>query len=198
MKKRVRVIKICSLVTVIAFGLSVGYLIGRPKNVNAQIDSDMQGIMRDINKVMENRSDTALSSNPYDYIENSEGYRDIIDIGIPALPALLSRMENNPDKGGLEQYIMAIAVEDIGGVQLRDLGYQWSTGAEWQKAFLEFKAMLGQDFEKLSAQKSLSVVEKVAKLNKYGLFAIPYQLKLGLSESGLNETELKILTGITD
>lgn len=198
MKNKARIFKFCVAILVIALGLSLGYLIGRPKNVRAQVDSSMQSIMSDINRIMDNQSEAALSSNPYDYIECSEAYQDILDIGIPALHALLSRMENNPDKGGLEQYIMAIIVEDISGVQLRDLGFQWSTGAEWQKAFQEFRAELRQDYQKLTAEKSLSNSEIAARLNKYGLFAKPYQLRLGIGGTDLNEIELKILSDIID
>lgn len=70
----------------------------------------------------------AISSNPYDYI-NNEYYQNIINLGSKAVPILIKMFRN---ENGLEAYISAIMIQEITNCNIKDKYHlSWETGKEF-------------------------------------------------------------------
>ncbi|MCP1311402.1 hypothetical protein [Paenibacillus tyrfis] len=82
-------------------------------------------IRNEVDRLIQNDPQLAYSSNPYDYVKNNKAYHHIVKIGYPALPEI-ERMITDGNSYGLEKYLLAIAAEEIAGVQLKKGKYRWS------------------------------------------------------------------------
>ena len=122
------VMAICLIVTIVSVTNSTAYA----------MDKNMDLLMKDINVKIQEKEDMAYSSNPYDYIEKNESYKNIKELKIKALPLLANKIEQS-DEAGLEEYIMAIAIQDISGIDVSSLEGEWSDGQEFLR---EYKAFL--------------------------------------------------------
>lgn len=113
-----------------------------------------------------------VSSNPYDYV-NNKFYDEIVAIGFDAIEILEEKVKNG-ELSGWEEYVAAIAIQDIAGCDIYEItGTDWETveqfNIEWDKLFdniaLELKKIVEDD--------STDISEKCAQLQKYGVFAQP-------------------------
>src|SRR4030043_1976257 len=151
------------LVSVVIIALSFYFLAKRGnRSLQAQVDMGFISIMEDIDELIKNRDDLATSSNPYDYTE-LDAYKTFLKIGPQAVPAIYERMQNNPEKNGLEQYLMVIAVEDLGGFSLREEGYEWGTASEWESKFTIFKSTIKNNVLEINSSDK-TIEEKVREL----------------------------------
>ena len=67
-------------------------------------------------KMSEVSPEQALSSNPYDYIDN-EYFDNVVALGFPAM-VYLDEQYHNGELHGLNAYIAALAMEDISGMHI--------------------------------------------------------------------------------
>lgn len=84
------------------------------------VDTKLEAIINNPNPKVK------LSSNPYDYINGSQEYKDIINLGDEALNYMLSKLKSSSENG-LKEYIMACACSEI----LKESKWNWSTGKDW-------------------------------------------------------------------
>lgn len=91
-------------------------------------------ISYNMEKILETTS--ALSSNPYDYIDN-EYYENIVALGFDAVPVLEEMYQEN-ELTGLSAYLSALAIQDITGCNLyEDHDLDWSTAEEFYELWEE-------------------------------------------------------------
>lgn len=110
----------------------------------------------------------ALSSNPYDYI-NNEYYENIVSLGIPAIEILETNYHNG-EYAGLNAYIAALAIEDIANMNLYECtGNDWENAEEfftnWDKTIKTMPSTLDG-----IVNSETTVEEKVNAIKKYGVF----------------------------
>lgn len=85
-------------------------------------------------------SDTT-SSNPYDYT-NNEYYKNIIKLGIKAVP-VLEEMYNDNKLSGVYAYISALAIEDLTNCNLyEEYNLDWSTADEFYTLWKDYNCGL--------------------------------------------------------
>lgn len=61
----------------------------------------------------------AMSSNPYDYIQNNDKYDKLIALGEESLDDLYELQQDNDKYNSFQRYIIAIAIEDITKTDLK-------------------------------------------------------------------------------
>jgi hypothetical protein len=119
---------------------------------------------------------TQLSSNPYDYVKNNEYFDKIVEMGYPVLYLLEDYINTSPDNG-LKEYLLAIAMEEIAGVNLKtdEKGnmYKWETGkgfaAEWHKLLQKIPSSVTTILNSSQANDA-----KVIALTKLGIPIVPF------------------------
>lgn len=173
MKKKIAVITgMCVIMVAVAVGLYFkmdSHKKEYAKSTNttvskaAEIDENfkkMSGMKQDTN--------TLLSSNPYDYVDN-EYFDNIVAIGPDAIKILEEKHEKG-EFSGLEDYIAAIAVERISGCSLNEVtGRDWESAEEFFSTWNTMTAELPKTFETI-LNSNKQVAEKVKELKKYGIF----------------------------
>jgi hypothetical protein len=112
-----------------------------------------------------------LSSNPYDYIDN-EGFRKIVAIGPEALVSIREKLSTS-GANGLEEYILAIAAEEIAKVDFKSRSIDWATGKEWLKRWDIHLRDLPVTVNSIF-QSGDSIAAKNAALTALGIPAIPF------------------------
>lgn len=136
----------------------------------------IEGMAAAIDKLIEDDPNLALSSNPYDYIRDgrNEYYNSIVSLGVKVLPrleAILNESSNN----GLEEYLIALAIEDIAGTNtqaiLKDDPLPM-TAKEFAQSWEDIKSSAPQEIEELVSSEGLSAEEKLAALDSYGVLAV--------------------------
>ncbi len=129
------------------------------------------------------------SSNPYDYTKNNQFYDALVALGPEALPVLEDKViksENN----GLDEYILAIAAEEIAKVNLKEDNegkfiYSWSNAKAWPAVWDSHLRSLPEKVKEITSS-SLSKQKKADKLSRLGTPAIPFIL----DEIGAGNTEI--------
>jgi beta-lactamase regulating signal transducer with metallopeptidase domain len=72
----------------------------------------------------------SASSNPYDYINESQDFEELVSIGEPAMQSMFGMFAEQHDDG-LKEYIMAAACARILGVYDEERGIGITSGKEW-------------------------------------------------------------------
>lgn len=115
----------------------------------------------------------ASSSNPYDYVIDNEYYDAIIELGVDALP-YLDKILKSAENYGLDEYICAIAIEEIAQINLKERDERpWTTAREFSHTFTQFVKDLESTVNEILRSKK-SVEEKSMELGDLGLLATPY------------------------
>ena len=78
-------------------------------SMESQVDANMAKILR---------ADMPYSSNPYYYIKNNADFHNIVQLGQDVLPILQDKIKNS-ENDGLQEYILAIAIERIAQTNLK-------------------------------------------------------------------------------
>lgn len=114
-----------------------------------------------------------LSSDPYDYID-SIYFENIVNRGIAALPAIVDKIDNS-EKNGLEEYILAIAAEEISKKYLReDDIYKWANGKEWLSEWNVFLRSIPIRVDYIINDTENTIEEKHSALYDLGIMGLPY------------------------
>ena len=127
------------------------------------------------------------SSNPWDYIADGINpyYNDILALGPVAIPDLKRELSESPNNG-LEEYLFAIAIEEVEGADLTKLvdknSLPWS-GKEFLEVWSGVERDAPQRISEIARSKSLSLEEKKQSLSAYGALAVPYFMELAGDES---------------
>ncbi|MDR1042470.1 MAG: hypothetical protein LBL54_01030, partial [Clostridiales Family XIII bacterium] len=122
----------------ICVALIVVYSTSNNHNVVSAAD-EVKMHLENINEMLEGGSDSTLplqSSNPYDYIADNEDFQRIIELGDSALPELERTLSDSPDNG-LNEYIIAIAIQEISGTDVDSFNNRTDIKWENAKQFLE-------------------------------------------------------------
>ncbi|KNZ70207.1 hypothetical protein Tfer_1082 [Thermincola ferriacetica] len=136
------------------------------------------GLNNDINQMMEEVADNsadpkiAMSSNPYDYIKNNEGFNNLVAYGFDGLPELRNKIRNSPNNG-LEEYLLAIAIEKITKLNLKGENYGWTNAKEFSKAFDNHLKSIPNQVTNIVKSSDPDDI-KIKNLIRLGTPAIPY------------------------
>ncbi|WP_054942716.1 hypothetical protein [Paenibacillus ihuae] len=159
-----------------------------PKNAEAsvekQIDDNTTLLARQIENEGSNKTKLSLSSNPYDYIKDSEEYENIVNLGYKAFPVLEKKIDES-EGSGLFDYIYAAAIEEIAKVNLKEDGpTPWDTGEKFSEKWKVKLESIPRDVEKIASSEQ-SDDDKIRSLTKLGLPAVPFiidQVETGKTE----------------
>lgn len=167
-------IKICLLVlTSIVLLTFILFIMPTKRTLADVVDTDLMSITKLIDEQIERNPNLAFSSNPYDYIKNNEYYNNIVNMGIDALPILEEKLQNS-NTNGLEDYIMAIAIEEITNCNLKnDSNTTWASAKEFDAKWESFVQAAPDEIDTV-LNSSYSTETKKKELEKYGKLAIPY------------------------
>lgn len=118
----------------------------------------------------------ALSMNPYSCIEDNPYYENIVACGPAAIP-LLERYLIKTPYNNLREYMIAIAIEEIAQVNLKDMtiidGLHWETAKGFCDSWKELLKAVPENVDKIVASDK-SEEQKISELEELGLLAIPY------------------------
>ena len=135
------------------------------------VNVNINAISEDINKLIEEKSPLAFSSNPYDYIKNNESFDNIVAIGADALPIIKKKIAES-ENNGLREYILAIAAEKIAKVDLKGDNFGWDTAKGWEKKWNKHLKDLPNNYKNIIESKA-STEDKSIQISKLGTPAIP-------------------------
>jgi hypothetical protein len=144
-------------------------------SIEKQIDNNFASINETINKEIALR--TATSSNPYDYVKDNPDFENIVALGNDALPGLQKRLLSS-ERSGLEEYILAIAIESIAKVDLKkNESTKWISAKMFKTKWPEYLKSIPSLVDSVTADQALTTAEKVKKLNEMGTPALPFILE---------------------
>jgi hypothetical protein len=144
-------------------------------NTNAvakQVDSNIDAIVDNIDKMRNEHAALASSSNPYDYIKDNSDFNSLVEIGPDALPIIKQRVDKSSENG-LKEYILAIAAERIAKVDLKGDNFGWSTAKEWSDKWNNHLKNLPTNFKDIIKSDKKSET-KNAEVIKLGIPALPF------------------------
>ena len=140
--------------------------------ISKTIDTDLQQLTNSIEKDAISNPELAMSSCPYDYIKNNESFDDIVALGNDALPVLEDKI-NDSEQSGLQEYILAIAMEKIAKVDFKDGDQEWNNGKGFTERWDYHLQHLESNIQSIISS-SDSVAIKNTNLEKLGTPAIPF------------------------
>ncbi|MNC40112.1 hypothetical protein D3C75_888030 [compost metagenome] len=153
-------------------------------SVEKQIDANITLLAKQIQNEISNKTKLSLSSNPYDYIKDSEEYENIVKLGTKAFPVLEKKIDESGGSGLLD-YIYAAAIEEIAKVNLKeDDSAPWDTGDKFSEKWKVKLESIPGDVEKIASSEQ-SDEDKIRSLTKLGLPAVPFiidQVETGKTE----------------
>lgn len=167
-------------IVMFALGFVITYIVANHNTANAavekQIDDNMTAITQHINKEIFLKTELSYSSNPYDYIKENKDFDSIISLGNDAIPALHKRLSKSPNDG-LQEYILAIAIEQISKTDLKKKqSSQWETpkgfSKQWNKHLKELPATVDAITNSQAAPE-----DKINQIIELGTPAIPFILE---------------------
>lgn len=164
-----------NLALFLVIGLFVTIFLGYKMNLKTAEAEIEKQLSNDINVMMEevvNMSDpkASISSNPYDYTTNNKAFDSIVDLGSSALPHLKNKIQNSA-QNGLEEYLLAIAIEKIAKVDLKGDKFGWADAKGFVKVWNEHLKAIPENVKTIA---NSSDNDKVDKLIKLGIPSIPF------------------------
>ena len=162
---------------------------------NEQMYATFTEVNRQINESMDfdekytaNGLPLALSSNPYDYVADNSEFDKLVKMGPAAIEAIESGFKNPEKCNGLERYILAIALEDIAKVNLKEYEkYMWEDGSSFWESWQQLKVDATTDVPEILNNDNLSVDEKWAEVCKFGILAIEPMERMNTQSQVSNE-----------
>lgn len=143
--------------------------------VEKKVRTNLHKIDKSISKSIEQELELAPGSNPYDYVEDNEYYKSIIELGVEALAELEKTLANS-EANGLKEYILAIAIEEITHANLNGIleeEYAWENAKEFIDEWIDIKGNINKDVLEIATSSELTGLEKSKKLENYGILAVP-------------------------
>lgn len=191
-KKRLTIIASAFLIVAICFNLTISSV---QASVFYQYNENMENLRIYLSKLAEDNPQKASSSNPYDYITDNKYYNEIVLLGIEVLPYLKETL-NDASNYGLDEYICAIAIEDIVSIDLKGKGKKpWATAREFNVTFNSFVNGLERSVTEIVSS-NIKNDDKVDELYELGILAIPYLLEAG--QKGHNECMIVVESILQD
>ncbi len=129
-------------------------------------------IRNEVDRLIKNNPNLAYSSNPYDYVQNNEIYHNIVKVGYKFLPEI-ERTIVDGNSFGLEKYLLAIAAEEIAGIQLKKGKYRWSDPEEFVRAWNFHLQEVEQRVDDIIKSDD-NLKTKSENLSKLGAPALPF------------------------
>ncbi|CDA85059.1 putative uncharacterized protein [Clostridium sp. CAG:230] len=175
-------------VAVLVIGCFVYQFHATPKKAKADtVPSLVEEMKNIIDKKIKDDPVLQASSNPNDYIKDNTAYDKLIQMGVKRVPEMLTYLESS-DGSGLENYLTALAVEDIMDCNLKETEYAWEDSKDFVTQFSDMvkdrKKIVKNAMEKA---KNVDEVEKV--LQPYGLVATETALEMQNTDSSNNKYE---------
>ncbi len=168
-KTKASIISACLLVAGIVFW---GSMQNPNTSVAAQIDQNALAIQEDLSKMIRDNPEMASSSNPYDYIKDNKNFDNIVQLGDVALPIIVQKIKNS-NNNGLNEYILAIAIERIAKVDLKKNGEGWNTAKEFSQVWSKHLKNIPNSVDQILVSNQ-SNNQKVEKLINLGTPALPF------------------------
>lgn len=141
------------------------------------MNNNLENMLNQIDEKIKDKTDLSYSSNPYDYIEGNEYYNNILQLGVDALPLIIEEIEAS-DEAGLKEYILSCAVQDISGVDIADVQGEWVNSQEFIEKYEVFLRNVKDSVNVIVSSNSATNAEKIERLQKYGIYAVPYLKKI--------------------
>lgn len=176
--KKISVLVVCILAISV---LTIGILANTASaSAYVQINSTFSEIEKQISSSMDfdgkyyiNGLPLALSSNPYDYVVNNSEYDKLVAKGPDAIDAIEECLSSQDQYSGLERYILAIALEDIAKVDLKNYEtYNWEDGDSFLASWEQMKADVVNEVPRVMSDAGLSEKERWAEITRFGILAI--------------------------
>lgn len=171
MQKKTKSVIILACFLVVGIGFW-GYMQNSNISIAAQIDQNALAIQEDLSKMISENPEMASSSNPYDYIKDNNHFDNIVQLGDGALPIIAQKLKNSNDNG-LNEYILAIAIERIAKVDLKKNSAGWSTAKEFSQVWSKHLKNIPNSVDQIVASNQ-SENQKVEKLITLGTPALPF------------------------
>lgn len=177
MSKIINKFNILALVIAIIIVIMLGMvLFGNSEvSVEEKVRVNLFKIDESINKAINENTELALSSNPYDYIKDNEYYKNIIELGVAALPELDKSLSNS-DVNSLNEYILVIAIEEITHTNVNGIlekEYSWENAKDFLYEWTDIKENVNNEVSEIVTSSKLTAIEKSKKLENYGVLAVP-------------------------
>lgn len=175
-KKRIVALIVSTVVIVSLFAA-----LNLPKNQAAATEEtvrvNLESLRESIDATEASNPLLMFSSNPYDYVSDgkNEYYNKIVALGPEALPSLEKALVESPNNG-LNEYIIAIAIEDVAKADVRGIEkdpFAWSDAKEFEKKWLEINKTLPERINAIVFSEELDNERKLEQLKPYGLLAMP-------------------------
>jgi hypothetical protein len=187
------------LIFVVLLVWGITSALASPSSATEIVEISMDRIDKTIQEAIENKELLAFSSNPYDYIADNEDYDKMVSLGVEALPELerlLAESENN----GLNEFIIAIAIEDITNADVKEIlddEFAWENAKEFYENWSDIKLSADDNIEQIVASNDLTKAQKSQKISAYGVLAIP-KLNEIIVENSINNKASKYIKKIID
>lgn len=166
-RKRKKIFKVVlAIVCLVAVAFTFNKVVA-PEKEDASVTLAAE-IEYNLVKLSELDSQTALSSNPYDY-KDEESYDNIVEMG-PIAMVILHEKYLSGEIGGLNAYIAGSAIEDIARVRIKDIsGVDWASAEEFFAAWQSILSELPNSFKKI-VESEEQVSDKIEAIKAYGVF----------------------------
>jgi len=138
-----------------------------------EVAKAVEDIRKQIEREIQSHPALAMSSNPYDYVEQLSGIDAMVRLGPSALPYIEQAIDESSGSG-LMDYLLAVAAETISKVDLkRGPSALWNTGDSFTRQWRQHLRQTPQEVQKI-ASSGLSPDEKVRSLERLGVPAVPF------------------------
>lgn len=201
MLKSKRMIPVFALLLAIVVFATV--LFCTPKNVSAyaQINATIEEIEYQINASLEmddrytvNGMPLAFSSNPYDYVKDNSEFEKLVEMGMGAVDAIEDCLADTEKFPGLKGYVLAIALEEIYKVDLKQYKeYMWGDNESFIKSWEKVKNDVTTQVPAILRDQTLTDDEKYGEIAKFGLLAIKplqqFSVQISSTKNEVDQTE---------
>jgi hypothetical protein len=116
-----------------------------------------------------------LSSNPYDYMVDNDYYKELVKKGPDVLP-LLEDTITKSESNGLNEYLLAAAMEEISKVNLKKYEgkkYGWETAKGFAQEWHTYLKNIPEKVKSIQSS-SKSKQQKIDSLVEMGVPAVPF------------------------
>lgn len=156
----------------------------RNDTLSAEIEERIAGSVNFEGKYIEDGVPLSMSSNPYDYVQNNEDFDKLVALGNDALNELTDLQKNTDKYNSFERYIIAIAIEEITKVDMKNFkDYAWSNATAFSENWPSFCNSVNGEVREIMNDNNLSDDEKIAGICNYGTLAINPLKSLSLTRS---------------
>ncbi|MCL2507841.1 MAG: hypothetical protein FWF05_01555 [Oscillospiraceae bacterium] len=136
MKKNIKWFGI--ILSAVIMTTAIALFVPKGQSIEKQVQKNVVEMMAVINQDVLGERMLSASSNPYDYIVDNEAFENIVKLGKDAIPFLLEKISASKENG-LEEYLLAIAVAKIAGMDLNSEEFGWTSGKDFAGKWHAYK-----------------------------------------------------------